>query len=132
MRTYFRTFSKYADFSGRASRKEYWTFVLINAIGSILFLIPHFYIIYYTNIPETIVAYQNICSTLGTDPIHAIFVLVMLTPSLAVTVRRLHDQNKSGSYLLLALLPVIGGIWLLILMLRKGNEEGNEFGEGDY
>ena len=132
MRTYLRTFSKYADFSGRASRKEYWTFVLINAIGSILFLIPHFYIIYYTNIPETIVAYQNICSTLGTDPIHAIFVLVMLTPSLAVTVRRLHDQNKSGSYLLLALLPVIGGIWLLILMLRKGNEEGNEFGEGDY
>lgn len=132
MRTYLRTFSKYADFSGRASRKEYWTFVLINAIGSILFLIPHFYIIYYTNIPETIVAYQNICSTIGTDPIHAIFVLVMLTPSLAVTVRRLHDQNKSGSYLLLALLPVIGGIWLLILMLRKGNEEANEFGEGVY
>ena len=106
--------------------------MLINAIGSILFLIPHFYIIYYTNIPETIVAYQNICSTIGTDPIHAIFVLVMLTPSLAVTVRRLHDQNKSGSYLLLALLPVIGGIWLLILMLRKGNEEANEFGEGVY
>ena len=57
-----------------------------------------------------------------------IYSLAMLIPGLAVCVRRLHDIGKSGWYVLIALIPIIGGIWLLVLMCKEGDMANNEYG----
>lgn len=111
-------FENYANFSGRARRTEYWYYVLAQLI-----LI----------IPAYIVGLLNI--TTGNDGIQwlglslAGFVgIATLIPSLAVTVRRLHDTNKSGWYYFLVLVP-FGGIILLIFMCQEGNPFRNQYGD---
>jgi uncharacterized membrane protein YhaH (DUF805 family) len=92
---------QFADFKGRARRKEYWMFTLFNLIFSVLVNI----ITVFGNIPD-----------LGT-----IFYLVMLIPSLAVAVRRVHDVGKSGWYLLIP-------IYNLVLVLTEGEKCENKYG----
>ena len=99
---------KYADFSGRARRKEYWMFALVYFI---LALICAF-----------------IDETLGISILSTVFVLALIVPSIAVGVRRLHDVGKSGWWLLGGLIPIIGTIYILYLMIKDGQPEANQWG----
>lgn len=108
MEYFIGAYAKYATFSGRARRKEYWMFIL-------------FYIIAY-------IALLLIDVLIGTGGILCgLFALGTLLPSLAVGARRLHDINKSGWWQLLYLIP-FGGLVVLYFLVSKGTEGENRFG----
>jgi len=115
MNWYLKVLKQYADFSGRARRKEYWMFVLFNMIFAIVAMIL-----------------DNILGlTAGELPygvLYYLYVLAVLIPGLAVAVRRLHDVGKSGWMILIALIPIIGAIWLLVLMVTDSNPGENQYG----
>ena len=115
MNWYIQVLKKYAVFSGRASRKEYWMFVLFNIIFAIVAMI-------LDNILGT--AMEGV----GYGLIYTLYMLAVLIPSIAVTVRRLHDTARSGWWILIALIPFIGWIWLLVLMILEGNAGENKYG----
>ena len=99
----------YADFKGRARRKEYWMFVPLNVIVSMVL---------------TILGGLIKCSWIG-----SLYSLAVLVPSLAVSVRRLHDTGRSGWWILISLIPVVGAIWLIVLPCLDSQPEANEWGE---
>ena len=99
---YLKVLKQYADFKGRARRKEYWMFTLLNFIFSYVISI----ITLYGKIPEWILI---------------LFYLVMLLPSIAVSVRRIHDVGKSGWYFLIPIYP-------LVLVLTEGEKCENKYG----
>ena len=106
---------KYADFSGRAGRPEFWYFVLANILISIgLALID--------NILGTTVGAG------GTGILGSIYSLAILIPSIAVGVRRLHDTDRSGWWILIGLIPLIGAIVLIVFYVQEGIPGTNEYG----
>jgi len=115
MNWYLKVLKQYADFSGRARRKEYWMFFLFNMIFAIVAMI-------LDNVLG--IAIEGV----GYGPLYGLYALAVLIPGLAVSVRRLHDVGKSGWMLLIALIPLIGAIWLLILMVTDSNPEENQYG----
>ena len=114
MNWYLAVLKKYAVFSGRARRKEYWFFTLFNAI------------IYFVLI--FIGGMAGIASESGTGVLSVIYLLAVLIPALAVTVRRLHDTNRSGWWILISLVPLIGGIVLLVFMVQDSQPGENKYG----
>ena len=115
MNYYLAVLKKYADFSGRARRSEYWYFVLFNMIFAIVAMV-------LDNILSTTV------SPLPYGVFYFIYLFAVLLPSLAVAVRRLHDVGKSGWFMFIALIPFVGAIWLLILYFTEGDAGVNEYG----
>jgi uncharacterized membrane protein YhaH (DUF805 family) len=111
---YLAVLKKYGDFSGRARRKEYWMFVLFNLIFSITALILDNFLVN---------AFQ-----LEYGIIYILYTLAVLIPGLAVLVRRLHDVGKSGWMVLILLIPIIGVIWLLILVIQDSIQGENKYG----
>lgn len=109
-------FKKYAEFSGRARRKEYWMFWLFYYLFGIGLVIV-----------ELITGSLNYFIGLG--PLSLLFSLVMLIPSISVTVRRLHDIDKSGWFIFINLIPIIGQIWLLILLITDSTAGNNKYGD---
>lgn len=109
MEWYTKVLQNYVGFTGRARRTEYWMFALFNAI-----------IIIVLSILEALLGLPGIISGL--------YSLAVLLPSLAVAVRRLHDTGKSGLWLLISLIPVIGAIILLVFMVLDSDEETNQYG----
>lgn len=107
MNWYLAVLKKYVDFSGRARRKEYWFFFLFNFIIAIVLGI--------------------IDAMLGLGFLGFIYMLAVLLPALAVTIRRLHDTDRSGWWILIALVPVIG-IVLLVFMVLPGTSGDNQYG----
>ena len=107
-------FNKYATFSGRASRSEYWFFILFGVLGGIVTLIIDVMILDYSIESEY-------------TPINLIFSLILIIPSIAVACRRLHDVNKSGWWQLIWL-TIIGGILLFIWYVKEGEKKINRFG----
>lgn len=116
MNWYLKVLKQYADFSGRARRKEYWMFVLFYMIFAIVAMI-------LDNVLG--IAMEGI----GYGPLYGLYALAMLIPGLAVAVRRLHDVGKSGWMILIALIPLIGSIWLLVLMVTDSNAGENQYGQ---
>ena len=115
MNWYLKVMKQYANFSGRARRKEYWMFALFNFI----FIIAAMLI---DNLLGT---------TVGELPygvIYFLYVLAIFVPSLAVAVRRLHDVGKSGWMYFIALIPIIGSIWLLVLFVTDSEVGTNKWG----
>ena len=107
---------RYAEFAGRSRRKEYWMFMLLS-IG----------IYIAASILDRIVGMNGmIAGTYG--PITALVALGLLVPSLAVSVRRLHDSDRSGWWLLLGLVPIFGEIIVLVFMVLKGTRGATRFG----
>lgn len=106
---------KYADFSGRAQRAEYWFFVLFY----ILFIIA-------LTIVDGAVGLLNYGYGIGV--LSGVFALAMLIPSLSVTVRRLHDTSRSGWWILISLIPLIGGIVLLVFTCLDSTPGTNTYG----
>ena len=113
MKQYLKVLRKYADFQGRAHRKEYWMFSLYNLI--IALLITAFGILIFGEI-------------IGMR-LSAFYFLVLFVPTLAVSVRRLHDIDKSGWWLLVNLLPFIGTVIYVVLMAQNSYPIANEFGK---
>ena len=126
MKWFLKALKHYADFSGRARRKEYWMFTLYDVFFSIVWGI-------LTIIPIALsgVSGKDIPTSIITSIIFITslsYSTVMLLPRLAVAVRRLHDTGKSGWMLLVGLIPAIGGIWLFVLMLLDSQTEANKYG----
>ncbi|MBH1943292.1 DUF805 domain-containing protein [Erythrobacter sp. YJ-T3-07] len=112
---------RYADFSGRSRRKEYWAFQL----GQLLFYLVIFVLIGMTADPAQPDGGTLVGDLLGIPVL--LFWLGLIIPNLAVTVRRLHDHGKSGWWILIGLIP-LGGIVLLVFMLIEGTPGTNEYG----
>jgi uncharacterized membrane protein YhaH (DUF805 family) len=106
---YLAVLQNYAGFSGRARRTEYWMFALFNIIISIVL-----------NLIGMAVK--------GGSILAAIYSLAVLIPALAVGVRRLHDTGRSGWWLLIALIPLIGAIVLIVFMATEGDHGDNAYG----
>jgi uncharacterized membrane protein YhaH (DUF805 family) len=115
MNWYLTVLKKYAVFSGRARRKEYWMFTLFNMIFAIVAM-------FLDNILGIAI------DGLRYGPIFMLYVVAVLIPGLAVSVRRLHDVGKSGWMLLIQLIPLIGDIWLLCLMVTDSELGENKYG----
>jgi len=115
MNWYLEALKKYAEFNGRASRQEYWFFILFNILISAFLATIDFFSGTF-NI-ET-----------GVGLLSGIYSLAVLIPGIAVTVRRLHDTDRSGWWLLIPLIPVIGGIVLFIFMVQDSTSGDNQYG----
>jgi uncharacterized membrane protein YhaH (DUF805 family) len=89
-------FAKYADFSGRASRSEYWWFFLF-------------------------IVLVGVATSLVSDWVSTVFLLATLLPSLAAATRRLHDTERSGWWQLVCLIPLLGVIVLIVFLAQKGS-----------
>ena len=120
MNWYLHVLRNYANFSGRARRHEYWMFTLFHIIFLIVAAI-------FDNILGTTFDADGIRIPYGY--LYVLYSLVVILPGLGVSVRRLHDVNKSGWFLLISLIPIIGGIWLLVLMCTEGTRGENQYGE---
>jgi len=111
---YLEVLKKYAVFDGRAHRTEFWMFALVNfIIGIILGIL------------------DGILGTPGASGLGflgGLYGLAVLVPSLAVAVRRLHDIGRSGWWLLVGLIPLIGFIVLIVWYAKEGDRSPNEYG----
>jgi len=124
MNWYLHVIKNYVTFAGRARRKEYWMFFLFNVI--------------FTGVAAAI---DNVLGTnfkmeqMGMEValpygyVYLVYMLFVLLPSISVLVRRLHDIGKSGWMFWVALIPLAGGIWLLVLMVTEGNRGANAYGD---
>lgn len=107
-------FSKYADFNGRSPRAEYWYFTLFNVAVFILLVVlatvigKLFMFVYYA------------------------YMLAILVPSIAVSIRRMHDIGRSGWWVLISLVPMIGSIWFIVLAALPSQLGPNKFGPNPY
>jgi uncharacterized membrane protein YhaH (DUF805 family) len=114
MNWYIEVLKKYAVFSGRARRKEYWMFVLISTIISIVL--------------SALDAALGLTRMGGVGPLDGIYSLAVLIPSIAVSIRRLHDTNRSGWWLLINMIPVIGWIIYFVFLVSDSDPGTNEYG----
>ncbi|MFJ1808329.1 MULTISPECIES: DUF805 domain-containing protein [unclassified Streptomyces] len=108
MHWYLDVLKKYAVFGGRARRQEYWMFTLFSVIISIVLAI--------------------IDAVIGSSILGIVYSLAVLLPSLGVAVRRLHDTSRSGWWILIALIPLVGAIVLLVFLASEGKQEPNQYG----
>ncbi|HIP75940.1 MAG TPA: DUF805 domain-containing protein [Psychromonas hadalis] len=111
MNWYLDAFKKYAVFKGRARRKEYWYFQLGNAVISLVLAL-----IFARGID-------------GESAANGIYSLIIFIPNLAVSIRRLHDTGRSGWFMLLLLIPIIGWLVLLYFFIQDSQMAVNEYGE---
>ncbi|MBP7370167.1 MAG: DUF805 domain-containing protein [Arenimonas sp.] len=116
MNWFITVIKKFSDFSGRAQRAEYWYFTL-------------FYILIFAGLAIV----DGIIGTLDLDAgiglLSGIFAIALIIPSLAVSVRRLHDTDRSGWWLLLGIIPIIGGLIILYFNVQDGTVGVNSYGE---
>ena len=109
MNWYLDAFKNYANFQGRARRKAYWMFIIFWLIAATIIGIL-----------------DSVLETYGT--IFSLYVLGTLIPIIALSVRRLHDIGKSGWWYFIQFVPLIGGIWLLILLVTDSQPGSNQYG----
>ncbi|MCW9718247.1 DUF805 domain-containing protein [Avibacterium sp. 21-599] len=110
---YLYVLKHYAQFNGRARRKEFWWFTAIDLLLSAILMLFDFVLL----------------SSFGFSGLYGVYWIATLLPSFAVRVRRLHDTNRSGWWLLIAIIPFIGAIVLLVFACSDGTYGKNRFGE---
>ena len=115
MSWFIESLKKYAVFSGRSRRKEYWYFVLFVVFISIVLSI----------VDNLIGAYDR---SSGAGLLSSIFSLAVLIPSIAVSVRRLHDIDRTGWWVLISLVPLVGWIVLLVFHVQDSTPGPNRYG----
>ncbi|MGH3783328.1 MAG: DUF805 domain-containing protein [Pseudonocardiaceae bacterium] len=108
MEWYLKVLRQYADFTGRARRKEYWMFTLVSVIISV------------------VLAVLDNVLTIGI--LGLLYALAILLPSLGVGARRLHDTGRSGWWLLIGIIPLIGGLVLIVFFAIDGDRQPNAYG----
>ena len=126
MKWFLKCLKQYADFSGRARRREYWFFQLFNLIFFIVIVLG------LGLIANALGANDSISPEFGLNTIIGLliifYVLALTIPSIAVTIRRLHDTGNSGWMLFISLIPLIGPIWLFILYVKNSQLGENKWG----
>lgn len=115
MNWYIEVLKKYAVFNGRARRKEYWYYYL-------------FYTLIYIVLTIIDVVAGTFSAEAGMGLLSGIYTLAVLIPSIAVGVRRLHDTNRSGWWLFIGLIPIIGAIVLIVFLASDSKPEENQYG----
>jgi uncharacterized membrane protein YhaH (DUF805 family) len=105
---YLAVLKNYAGFSGRARRTEYWMFFLFNVIIGVVL--------------------EVIGLVIKTQIIYYLYALAVLIPGLAVAARRLHDTGRSGWWLLIGLVPIVGAIVLIVFLASPGQPGANQYG----
>jgi uncharacterized membrane protein YhaH (DUF805 family) len=115
MNWYIKVLKNYAVFSGRAQRAEYWFFVLFNVVVSFGLLVV-----------DGVIGTYN--AQTGVGLLYGVYALGVLIPSIAVSVRRLHDIGKSGWWLLLLFIPFIGPIVLFVFFVLDSQAVTNAYG----
>ena len=123
MNNFINALRNYAGFSGRTSRKEFWSFILFNTIFSIAAAILDNVLGLTTKVDFGYGPQQ-----LPYGYIYFAYSIFMTIPVLAITVRRLHDIGKSAWYWLIALIPFLGVLWLVALFCKKGDAGDNKYG----
>jgi uncharacterized membrane protein YhaH (DUF805 family) len=127
MNWYVKVLKQYVDFSGRARRTEYWMFTLFNVIISIVLAAVDGLLFgtgsFAASSAAGSVGFSASLGTLGT-----IYALAVLLPGLGAAVRRLHDTDRSGWWVLIALIPIVGGIVLIVFLATAGNSGPNRHG----
>ncbi len=126
MNWYFQVLKKYAVFSGRARRKEYWYFILFNGIICfVLGLIEGLAFVLRDGKGALITPEMG---EMSFSVLAGIYALAVLLPSIGVSIRRLHDTGRGGWWLLISLIPLVGSIILLIYMVANSQEGTNQYG----
>jgi uncharacterized membrane protein YhaH (DUF805 family) len=116
MQWYLKVLQQYAEFTGRARRTEFWMFTLFSAIISVVLgLLDN--LLGLTFVPGTLSGWLGL-----------LYSLAVLLPSLGVSIRRLHDTGRSGWWLLIGLVPVVGAIVLIVFCATPGNAGANAHG----
>ncbi len=115
MNWYIEVLKKYAVFQGRARRKEYWYFVLFSTIISVILIFIDGFI-------------GTLDVEAGIGLLSGVYGLAVLIPSIAVAVRRLHDTDRSGWWILIALIPILGTIVLIVFFILDSKPEENNYG----
>jgi uncharacterized membrane protein YhaH (DUF805 family) len=115
MKWFLIVLKKYVDFSGRAQRAEYWFFSL-------------FYLLFFIalTIVDGIVGLFS--AEIGMGLLGGLFILAMIIPSIAVSIRRLHDTSRSGWWILISLIPLIGAIVLIVFYCLDSTPGTNAYG----
>ncbi|MBS0040513.1 DUF805 domain-containing protein [Neisseria sp. Marseille-Q1983] len=108
---------RYAQFSGHASKREFWGFLLFRTVAEVAILL-------------VIGIMVEVSRSLGDifSILYFLFTLAVLVPTISVGVRRLHDTGKSGWWYLISVIPLIGWIWLIILWCQASVNEDNQWG----
>ena len=117
MNWYLKCFKQYADFNGRARRTEFWMFNLFTLI-----------VLFICIFCDVFLGFESFYNDPEYGPITSIYFLFSLLPGLSVIVRRLHDVGKSGWFYFLALIPIIGPIWLFVLLVTDSQPGENKWG----
>ena len=118
MKHFIKALAEYAAFNGRAGRKEYWLFILFFVIFEVI-----------ANILDHIFGFISI-SYYGyyIGWIYVSYIIVMIIPLISATFRRLHDTGRSGTWILLSLIPIVGKIILIIILCQRSVPEQNKYG----
>jgi uncharacterized membrane protein YhaH (DUF805 family) len=116
MAWYLLAWQRATDFSGRSRRKEYWYFHLVNAV--VMIFLGLFAVAFSDQNKPALIAFGLMFT----------YAFVVFVPSIAVTIRRLHDIGKSGWWYCIAFVPFIGGLILLVLTLLDSEPDRNEYG----
>jgi uncharacterized membrane protein YhaH (DUF805 family) len=115
MQWYAKVLRQYADFNGRARRTEYWMFVLVSTIVELVLALG-----------DEVVFLAPGLSTTGW--LSTVYSVTLIIPTLAVGARRLHDTGRSGWWLLIGLIPLIGPIVLIVFLTLEGQRSSNSYG----
>ena len=114
---------RYAEFSGRSRRKEYWMFALLNLLVSVFIGLVALLLYTLDWSEEAMMTVMGPLMVAG-----VIYSLIAFIPGIAVTIRRLHDTDRSGWNILWGLVPVIGTFMLLYFYVSEGTPGSNRFG----
>lgn len=105
-------FGKYVDISGRAARREYWLFVLFLLVANI----------------ATLLLDLGVWRSLDFTPFNALFAFLTIVPSFTAAIRRLHDTGRSGWWLLILLVPLVGAVLFIYWLCLRGDQAPNTYG----
>jgi uncharacterized membrane protein YhaH (DUF805 family) len=116
MSWYLEVLKKYAVFAGRSGRSEFWYFMLFN------------FVVYVVLYIVDSAAGTTLGSNTGYGVISGIYALAVLLPGLGVEIRRLHDTDRSGWWVLLGAIPIVGTIVLIVYWAQEGDSDTNQYG----
>jgi uncharacterized membrane protein YhaH (DUF805 family) len=117
MKWYLKALRQYADFTGRARRKEYWMFTLVSVIIS-----------FVLRFLDGVLHPDGNVGLLSMGLLEGLYSLAVFLPSVAVSVRRLHDTGRSGWWQLIGIIPVIGWIVIIVFLATDGERQPNAYG----
>ena len=126
MNWYVKVLKQYVDFGGRARRTEFWMFTLINVIITVALQVVDGFL--GTGMNTASAGGGGVSFGVSLGILSGLYSLAVLLPSLAVSVRRLHDTGRTGWWLLISLVPFVGWIVLLVFEVLAGNPGPNKYG----